>query len=353
MSVRVIAARAGISASAVSLALRGSPKVSSATRETVLRIARELGYQPDAKVTELMARVRATRPRRLDACFGVISLYDEPRPWEKSRHLTGIYDGMQGRAAELGYRLEPLWLRAPGMTRRRFRSILDARGIEGLLSFGSPDPEETFPRELDHYAIVTVGMSIRTPLHRVMSHFYNDTRQALDQVHGRGYRRPGLVLAEHEATRSGYAHASAYLGWCDQVLGPGSALPVLHMRRVEEAPLLRWIERHRADVITVVHLYDVMAEFIATLARNGIRAPRDLGLAAVTQILDGSGLAGMQQNQHLMGAWAVELLVSRLLNQDLGIPQNPRIELVESEWHDGASLAQRASKPPASAAHCA
>jgi glucosamine-6-phosphate deaminase len=42
-----------------------------------------------------------------------------------------------------------------------------------------------------------------------------------------------------------------------------------------------------------------------------------------------------------LGAWAVELLVARIVNRDLGIPANPRIEMVQSEWIEGASLRKR------------
>src|SRR5687768_5341072 len=175
MNVRYIAKLAGISPSAVSLALRDSPRISAKTKALVLKLARETGYAPDAKIVHLMRHLRKPRDVRQQACFGVISFYDTLRPWEKSRHLSRIYDGMQRRARELGYRLEPLWLRAPGMTYRRFGDILAARGIDGLLCFGSPDFNQDFPAELDAVAVVTVGLSIRTPLHRVTSHFYNDT----------------------------------------------------------------------------------------------------------------------------------------------------------------------------------
>ena len=47
-----------------------------------------------------------------------------------------------------------LWLRAPGMTHQRFRGILEARGIEGLLCFGSPDIDQEFPVEFNRCAIV-------------------------------------------------------------------------------------------------------------------------------------------------------------------------------------------------------
>jgi LacI family transcriptional regulator len=61
-------------------------------------------------------------------------------------------------------------------------------------------------------------------------------------------------------------------------------------------------------------------------------------VAVLTHLLDGTGFSGMQQNQLLIGAWAVELLVSRVLHRDFGIPATPHIEMVESRWIDGGSL---------------
>ncbi|HVU33889.1 MAG TPA: LacI family DNA-binding transcriptional regulator [Opitutaceae bacterium] len=338
MNLRHLAEMAKLSPSAVSLALRDSPKISAATRQRVRALADKVGYQPDAKVAALMRHLRMPPAVRQAACFGVISFYDAPRPWEQSQHLTLIYDGMRRRAADLGYRLEPLWLREPGMTYRRFRGILDARGIEGLLCFGSPNVDQEFPDELGHSAIVTVGLSIRTPLHRVTSHFYNDTVAVLNRVHELGYRRPGLVVGRYEEVRSGHAHTSAYLGWCEHRLGPGHALPVQLVDRVEAGPLLEWLRRHRPDVLVFVHLYDVLPDLRSVLRANRIRVPAELGVAVLSQILEDSGFSGLQQNQPLMGAWAVELLVARLAHQDLGIPANPRIELVESRWVDHRSL---------------
>jgi LacI family transcriptional regulator len=57
-------------------------------------------------------------------------------------------------------------------------------------------------------------------------------------------------------------------------------------------------------------------------------------------MLDDTGFSGLQQNQPLMGAWAVELLAARIANRDLGIPECPRIEMVESHWVEGQSLRQ-------------
>jgi LacI family transcriptional regulator len=341
MNLRHLARLARLSPSAVSLALRGSTKVSEATRARVRDLAAKHDYRPDARIVEMMSHLRKPRDVRQQACFAVISLYDTPHPWEASRHLSLIYSGMVARATELGYRLEPLWLRAPAMTHQRFRSVLDARGIQGLISFGSPDVEQEFPAPLDHYAVVTLGLSIRTPLHRVTSHFFNDTVNALNEVHRRGYMRPGLVLGRYEDERSAHAHVSAYLGWCEHVLGPGLALPVLRMDGIEEKPMLDWMARQRPDVVVFIHRYDQVPGLQAMLRKNRVRTPRDVGVVVLSHMLDGTDFSGMQQNQPLMGAWVVELLAARIANRDFGIPAQPRTEMVEGRWIEGRTLRPR------------
>ncbi len=338
MNVRHIARLAGVSPSAVSLALRDSPRISAATKARVRRLAQEMGYAPDAKIVGLMRHLRKPRAIRQRACFGVVSFYEHLRPWEKSRHLTRIFEGMTRRADELGYRLEPLWLRAPGMTYRRFRGILETRSIEGLLCFGSPDFDQEFPGELNGQAVVTLGLSIRTPLHRITSHFYNDTVTALERAHRLGYRRPGLVLGSYEETRSAHAHSAAYLGWCEHVLGPGHALPVIRLTEFESKPLLSWLEKHRPDMLLFVHVPDMLPRLRGFLKEQRLRVPGRLGVAVLSHLVEESGFSGLQQNQQLMGAWAVELLAARIANRDLGIPASPRIEMVESEWIEGGSL---------------
>ncbi len=340
MSIRRIARATRLSLAAVSLALRDSPKISEATKRRVREAARRLGYRPSAKVAELMSHVRLSRDPRNEGCLALMSFYDCERPWEESLHLRRICEGMRSRAEALGYRLEPLWLRAPGMTPRRFRSILDARGIEGLLCLGSPRIDDEFPAEFDHYAIVTQGWSLRTQLHRVINHAYNDTWRALDKLYALGYRRPGLAIGNYEDVRGAHANVSAYLGWCNHRQGTASGVPVLRLNGLEWMRFRRWLTQKRPDAVVLVHGCDVASECLQALRNQGIRMPEDFGLAVLSQNLEGTGLSGLQENQQVIGAWAVELVVARIMNRDLGIPAAPRVEMVDSVWLEGTTLRQ-------------
>jgi len=344
MNLRHLARLARLSPSAVSRALRDSPKVSAATKERVLRLAQQHGYRPDPRLSAIMMQLRKPRTKRQSACLGVISFYDALRPWEYSFHSNRVFQAMTRRADELGYRLEPFCLRAPGMNYRRFKSMLKARGIEGLLCFGSPNVDEDFPEELNDFAVVTIGLSIRTHLHRVTSHPYNDTVEALNRLHRLGYRRPGLVLSRYEELRGAHNYSAAYLGWCEHSLGLPHALPILRLDQVEASPLTDWLDGQQPDSLLFVHFHHMLDEFRTVLNQHSVRVPEDLGVAVVTHTLEGTGFAGLQHNQRQLGARAVELLAGHIASRDFGIPANPRLEMVEGKWVDGPSLRHPAVK---------
>ena len=64
VSQREIAAAAGVSVSAVSLALRNHPKVSPQVRARIHAIAKRMGYHADPRISTLMEHLRAARSQR-------------------------------------------------------------------------------------------------------------------------------------------------------------------------------------------------------------------------------------------------------------------------------------------------
>jgi DNA-binding LacI/PurR family transcriptional regulator len=99
-TIKDVAARAGVSPSAVSMALHGRPGVSAATRERILRAASDLGWQPNAAAQSLSGRhvhtigLAIARPARM---LGLEPFYME--------FISGIESVLSSRSCSLLLRL--------------------------------------------------------------------------------------------------------------------------------------------------------------------------------------------------------------------------------------------------------
>lgn len=337
MTVRALARQLGVSATAVSLALKDSGRISPDLRERVQRMAKDSGYVPNARLAELMDEVRRSGNPVYRATLAVFSLYPEKEPWNQRPYLKQVLKGATERAQANGYQLEYFWLKQPGLTAARFRSILEARSIQGLFCLGSQDPEEEFPKELRKFAIVTFAASIPTHLHRVMSNFASDSRVLFDQLLLRGYQRPGLAILFHGDRRTDYAYSSTYLSVWERLLKP-PPVPVLRADKWDEGAFDYWYTTHRPDVI-VLHQNPVfIAGVEAYLKRKRLRVPRDIGLALLDLNPDRRLYSGICQDPVLMGVTAAEMLIGRVLMREFQFPTHPKVELVEGEWNEGRTL---------------
>lgn len=339
MSLRSIAQELGISATAVSLALRNSPRVSLKLRERIRRLAKARGHVPNARLTELMREVRRCAEPAYRGTIGVISLFPEERPWIERpsySHLGEFVRGAQQRAAEHGYNFEHFWVKRPGLTATRLRTILEARGIFGLLCLGSLDPEERLPVALRRFAIVTFAASIPDRLHRVVSHFAGDARRVFDELLRRGYRRPGLLIAPSADRRTDHLYTATFLSHQERYFA-APAIPILRGETWDEPSFAAWYARHCPDALVFHHPPDYVATALASLAKQRVSAPRDVGVALLDKITDPK-FAGIRQDPGLMGAVAAEMLMGRLLLQDFGPPEFPKVELVLGHWNEGSTL---------------
>ena len=340
MSVRALARKLGISATAVSLALRDNARISPALRAKVRHAAQTEGHVPNAKLAELMSAVRLSAQPSYHATLGVISLFPEEEPWRQNPiygHLEPMLSGARARAALRGYKLENFWLKAPRMTPRRCASILEARGIHGLFCLGSLDPDEKFPPALQRFAVVTQGASIPDQMHRVVSHFAADARTVFAELARRGYRRPGLAILVSGDRRTDHLYSATYLGEQERS-GAAPGIPILRAETWNEREFHSWFSEHRPDVL-VLHQYEAyLAEIERYLARHQLRVPRDIGLALLDKNPDPSRYTGICQSPERIGAAAIDLLLSRMLLRDFAAPEFPKVELVVGTWNEGKSL---------------
>ena len=172
--MRRIAQAAGVSHVTVSLALRNDPRLPVETRRRVQDVARELGYRPNPLVHALMSQVRARKPMKNITTIAFLTAFPTPDAWRKVSHVYRDYfDGAVERAAELGYRVEEIWAKEPGMTGRRLSDVLETRGIRGLLVGPLPPSRGHLSLDWSRFVSATMGYSMWRPdLHRASSNHY-------------------------------------------------------------------------------------------------------------------------------------------------------------------------------------
>lgn len=207
-----VAASAGCARSTVSMALRNDPRIASATRRHIARVARKLGYRPNPLVAALMTTRRMHRVTEQHTVLAYVTTLSESEPWSHHRGYLDFFAGAQRRATELGYKLEEFPLRAKGMTPRRYLQILRARNIHGLLVAPLPRNEKTIELDFSEVAVVGVGLSVvAPPIERVSNDHFQSAVLAVRQCRALGYRRVGFAVSRETSERLDHRWLSGFL----------------------------------------------------------------------------------------------------------------------------------------------
>ncbi len=336
ISIRDIAEAAGVSKAAVSYALQNHPEVGKATRQRILRIAKRLGYVPDARIASVMASVRDAQSKEL-LPIAWLNTDEEKDAWQKYKFLSPLLEGVRERALQLGYRLEEMWLHEPGMSMAHINRILYQRGIEGAIV---TLPARHVRLDWDHLAGVSLGGTLLAPrLHRVDGDIYYNLLLTLKMLKRFGYRRIGICLTEYidrSTTRS--CRAATY--YFQSTIPKLEKVPALFYPGekpaawiVSKRQIAAWLSRHKPDVI-VCH----SNRLLACVEASGYRVPEDIGIVHLATDDDVSDWAGITSNRREIGTITAELLVSLMNSRQFGVPKIARNTVIRGSWHPGRTL---------------
>lgn len=202
--------------------------------------------------------------------------------------------GILERAAELGYRVEDFWLRGPGMSAGRIRDIFYNRVIEGVICIGAPTLRVELPPELIDFTVVTAGLSISSPVHRVRAHSSSGVTWLLEELKERSYERTGAFLSTEYDSRSGHLPSAMYL-YQVRHLFDASDIPILYAGdTIDGGEFITWFRTHRPDVI-ILSAYGYFEAAQQCLKLVGMEVPRDVGFASrgIQFPVEGRGLSGV------------------------------------------------------------
>lgn len=340
LTLRQIAAQAGVSHVAVSLALRNHPSISAATRERIQALAAKLGCRPNAYVSALMSEVR-TRRVSGQPILALLNAWPERELLHRRIFHAHAIAGIQSRASELGFSAEEFWLHEPRMTPARTAKILRARGIDGVIVLGMAEPNSTLDFDFAQFASAACGTSLRHPvIHRATPALFDAMQLAVRQARAAGAIRIGLALTPFIDERNEERWRGAFLV-AQRHEPPAGRLPPLFLRADEPERFLRWREKHRPDVI-ISSLSELPIP--DWLARASLRAPRDVGLISLYAADAFPRAARVDANAAHIGAACVDLVVAQLHRNERGLPPFRKEVVIAPSWVGGATLAQGSTR---------
>ena len=333
VSQREIARRAGVSVSAVSLALRNHPKVSAKKREEIQKIARDMGYRNDPVVVQLMEHLRKARPKRQTSTLAVLIPEIDERQLASS-FINELIEGAGKLASEAGFGLDLFFLEQEGVTPKRLRSVLLARGIKGIMVAPFASGPGRIDFDFTGFCGATAGYSLIDPiLHRSCPNYLQMLDEILEAVLARGYRRIGLALHYKEGGIGHKLFSSSYLFYQAHIPSD-QRIPILPKGRINEEKLAAWFSAYKPEVIVGPGL------LFSMLGKIGLKVPGDVGFVSLDIHDPPKAVAGADHRYRLVGSETIKLLLSQIHLNLTGLPDSPKVVLVDSHFRPGFSLAE-------------
>lgn len=335
VTLKDIAVRAEVTPMTVSLALRNHPRIPAETRLRIASIADDLGYSRDPKLCELMSYLRKDAPSQATIAF--LSFHERGEFRGGASLSKRFCQGLEGRAAELGYKLERFYPVAQGLRGRRLTQILETRGIRGLIIPHLGDTSIRYELDWSRFATVVFGYSMKNPEHhRVSHHHAHGIRRALKELREREYRRIGLYLHRDIDYRVDHQWVANYLQdqVQDQVQEEGGVrIAPLLVENWEQLDFQAWVEREGIDAVLTVH-----APAYQWLLAMGKDVPEECGFVHLDWSEELAPISGINQKPELIGATAVDLLNNQLMVHRFGVPENAQSILLEGSWVEQSTV---------------
>ena len=332
-TLRSLARALGLSRTTVSDALRGSSRVDPNTAARVKKAAHEAGYRRNPLAGALMSELRRSRGTTFRGVLAAIDFHEPTRPKSGARFHRELVVGAETRATELGFKVERFAVGHPGVSVSRLDSILQSRGIHGVILLPAWDDPDLSNLDWSRFAGIYTDYVIERPaLHAVCSDHYRSMLATLQRLATLGYRRPGLFLHQHSDERLQYRWGAGFRAF--QENHPAiKAVPPLIVDTFTREAFTKWFRRHKPDVVLAHN-----TEAIDWMESCGAELPATHGFVCLNVLMKTRPCAGLDLQPRRLGARAVELLIAQLHHNETGIPEWPSTTTIPARWVDGPTL---------------
>ena len=334
-----IAGKLGITPSAVSLALRDSPKISAKMKRRVKEVAEEMGYHANPYVSALMSSRRNGKTPNNPPVIAFVSSWRGPKDWRKMFNGVELYRGCEEVAKGRGIHLEEFWIGDPSMSAQRLNDILHSRGILGAIFLPTGEHRRKLNHRWENLAVITYGMyEIEPAFDSVRADFYGNMEHLLQKLVELGFTRIGYVLEGPFPYRIDNQWLAAYNYFRERQPVENNLEPFLGEDPSPES-FRRWFQRERPQVL-ICKDQKLIGGWVAAM---GLKIPDDVSMVSLGTTARGSPFSGMMENTEIAGGLAMEMLLERINRNQFGPPQSPRHVTLRGNWNPGATI-----RPPGS-----
>ena len=337
VTISDVAEAVGLHKSTVSLALRNDPRVAGKTRERIMRAVAELGYVPDAHLSNLMGYLRKISSEQAAKHEVVAYLSTEPSP-ESDIHRVQFFrkfrEGAHGELDRLGYRMESFKLGDYAFNEKRLVSVLRSRNIQGIIVSPPVGLDDLGDFNWEGFAAITLGYRLaRPPIHRVSSDQMEAMSMALHHMAENGYKK--IVFAYHKGRDR---HSKRR--WSITLVGSNRLYPTVEetipYAGEPDEEFAEFFKNRGAD-----GLISMGPDYPERLTASGLHLPRDFGCLLLSADSGPPPYAGVDQQPAYLGRLAAQQVAGMLSRHELGLPAVPYTLQVPPQWHHGSTCPPR------------
>jgi LacI family transcriptional regulator len=295
-----------------------------------------MGDHQNRRSRSIMSGPPHSRKATFQGTLAALEIVELAQPGYWNRYQQALLRGLKRRASQRGCVVEVFRVRSGTRSLRQLDSVLQTRGIRGLVILPVWSPPDLSALDWSRYVGIYLDCLIERPaLASIHPDRFGSMLALLARLAELGYRRPGLVLVGEEDQRVLHEWEGALLA--SQFTGPGAAVPVLKLGAVDRQRLFtHWFRRHEPDVILGLD-----AEVISWITLSGGAVPKRQGFVNLNLLGSSVPCAGSDLQPEVIGAGAIDLLTLRLARHERGVPAIASATAIPARWVDGPTLVDR------------
>lgn len=310
VTIKDIAKIAGVTTTTVSMALNNRPRISAATREKILKIAKELDYKPDLLARSLISRRSYT--------IGlVINNISDP-------FFPELAQGIEEKANELGYSVILCNINRSLRTEGERIDMLRSKGVDGIICTTTLVDDLHIKKLVDdHFPFVLINRRHYDPEladkidyvvldnfsggYSVLRHLYRLGHDRIAQL--MGHIKTSTVIERKEG-------ALQAMKDCGLKYDPRLMIECEYLFSRAYDAAKRLLKMKNPPTAIFAHDDNMALGAREAILQAGLRIPQDMALVGFDNIcttsLTGIELTTIGQKKYEMGELGVKILVDKL-----------------------------------------